>query len=121
MDVVDHTAQLELRMREKVALSLSQMDKDEFANAIEGGNVNFLVLSSVRVLVRKMPAGKDDATEPYMSANIVEAAEQDLLIPKAMPDASMTFVSELLKSLPPTSDRMIVAPSAFSESRCTPA
>ena len=108
-------------MRQKVALSLSDMDMDEFVREIESGAINFPVLSSVRVLVRKMPAGKDDATEPSVSAIIAEAVEQDLLIPKAMPNASMTFVSELLKSLPPTSDRMIVAPSAFSESRCTPA
>ena len=72
-------------MREKVALSLSEMDKDEFVRGIQSGAINFPVLNSVRVLVRKMPAGKDDATEPSVSAIIFEAAEQQLLIRRLCP------------------------------------
>ena len=41
---------------------------------------------------------------------IVEVADQVLDIPKAMPNASMNFVTELLAPLPPDNDRMPVAP-----------
>ena len=116
VEAIDHTAQLELRMREKVALLLSEMDQDEFVREVERGGVNFPVLCSIRVLVRKQLAAQgaggseEGAPEHSVSAIIVEATEQDLGIPKAMPNASMTFVNELLKTLPPAPDRMIVAP-----------
>jgi hypothetical protein len=119
VDVVDFTAQLELRMREKVALSLSDMDKEEFVREVECGGINFPPLCSARVLVRKTPAAQGSAAEAstgggalehYVSAIIVEAVEQEFEMPKAMPNASMTFVNDLLNSLPPAPGRMIVAP-----------
>ena len=110
IDIIDYTAQVELRMREKVALELADLSKEEFAREAECGGINFPVLSSVRVLVKK---AADGAAEHSVSAIIVEATEQDLGIPKAMPNASMTFVSELLKTLPPAADRMIVAPLMY--------
>ena len=57
VDVLDCTAQIELRMREKVALELSMIDHTEFVKEAESGGVAFPTLSSIRVLVRK------DATE----------------------------------------------------------
>ena len=112
-DVLDCTGQLELRMREKVALELSMMDnKDEFVADAKSGGVNFPTLCSIRVLVRKEPHGgaTEGAPEHFLSSIIVEAAEQDMAIPKAVPNASMASVVELLKILPPGHDRMIVAP-----------
>ena len=104
-------------MREKVALELAELSKEEFAKEAEKGGINFPVLCSVRVLVRKAQAttghAADGAAEHSVSAIIVEAAEQDLAIPEAMPNASMTFVSELLKTLRPAADRMIVAPLGY--------
>ena len=117
VDIIDYTAQVQLRMREKVALELAELSKEEFAKEAEKGGINFPVLSSVRVLVRKAQAttghAADGAAEHSVSAIIVEAAEQDLAIPKAMPNASMTFLNELLKTLPPAADRMIVAPLRY--------
>ena len=108
IDVLDCTAHLELRMREKVALELSMMDQVEFVNEAKSGGINFPTLCSMRVLVRK--DATEGAPEAFMSAIIVEAAEQDLESPKAMPNASMASLMELLKALPPGPDRMIVAP-----------
>ena len=50
---VDHTAQVTLRMREKVALGLSEMDKEEFVREARCGGINFPLLCSVRVLVSR--------------------------------------------------------------------
>ena len=61
VDVVDHTAQVELRMREKAALSLSDLDKEEFLRETKSGGINFPVLCSIRVLVRKDQRTKDAA------------------------------------------------------------
>ena len=62
----------------------------------------------MRVLVRK--EATEGASEHFVSSIIVEAAEQDLAIPKAMPNASMASLVELLKAFSPGPDRMIVAP-----------
>ena len=72
-------------MREKVALERAELSKEDFANEAEKGGINFPVISSVRVLVRKAQAttghAADGAAEHSVSASIVEAAEQDLAIP----------------------------------------
>ena len=111
VDVVDCTAQLELRMREKVALELSMMNREEFVNEAKSGGINFPTLRRIRVLVRKDAAGgaTDGAPEHFVSSITVEATEQDLAIPKAMPNASMASVVEILKASSPDPDRMIVA------------
>ena len=90
VEVIDHTARLELRMREKVALSLCEMEKEEFVREVENGYIHFPVLTSGRVLVRKMQAGKDDGTEPSVSAIIVETTGQNFVIPKAGPQSFRT-------------------------------
>jgi hypothetical protein len=109
--VMDHTGALELRMREKTALELAGVDtKEDFAELASKGGLNFPLLSSMRISVRSKPMDTDGATEHTLLAVIVEVAEQELYIPKAMPNASMTFVSQLLASLPLDADRMIVAP-----------
>ena len=85
------------------------MDKDEFVAEAKSGGINFPTLCSIRVLVRKDPqeGATEGAPEHFLSSIIVEAAEQDMAIPKAVPNASMASVVELLKVLPPGHDRMI--------------
>ena len=55
--IVDRTGALELRMREKVALELSsQLSKADFIHEAESGGLNYAILCSVRVLVKKTAA-----------------------------------------------------------------
>ena len=75
--------------------------KEEFADLASKGALNFPVLCSLRVVVRKKP----DVLDVF----VVEATEQDLC-PRAMPNASMDFLSQLLISLPADPNRMLVAP-----------
>ena len=107
-DVLDCTGQLELRMREKTALELSMMAREEFVEEAKSGGINFPTLCSIRVLVCK--ESRAGGSEPFVSAIIVEAAEQNLTSPKVMPNASTIALVELLKALPPGPDRMVVAP-----------
>jgi hypothetical protein len=104
MRVMDSTGTVELKMRESTALELSGEDnKETFAEMASKGGLNFPILCTIRVCVRK-------SAERGLDAIIVEAAEQDLLCPRAMPNASMDFVSQLLLSLPSDANRMVVAP-----------
>ena len=110
----DHTGQVEMRMREKAALELGGMDKDDFLREVANGGLNFPVLASVRVNIRKTTSScaTEQTAENAVSAIIVEATEQPLHFPKAFPNASMNFVNDLLKSLGIRApDRMIVAPA----------
>jgi hypothetical protein len=119
--VQDHTAQVELRMREKAALELSgHGDREAFCEEVRTGGLNLPVLASVRVVVRKNSPKSDShattdasASEHAISAIIVEAVEQEMKVPKAMPNASMNFVNDLVKHLGGvTPDRMLVAPAS---------
>jgi hypothetical protein len=120
--VQDHTAQVELRMREKAALELSgHGDRDAFCEEVRTGGLNFPVLASVRVVVRNKNSTTSDArasadasaSEHAVSAIIVEAVDQDMKVPKAMPNASMDYVNTLLKHLGGIGvDRMLVAPAS---------
>ena len=51
----------------------------------------------------------EDATEDKIDAIIVEAMYQDLC-PRAMPNASMDFLTQLMHTLPTDLGRMVVAP-----------
>ena len=110
--VVDPTGTVELKMREKAVLDLSgASDKDEFTDLASVGGLNFPILTSMRVAVSKRKEeGASEHTESRLSAIIVEAAEQELLVPKAVPNASMGYLNQLLQSLPLDSNRMLVAP-----------
>jgi hypothetical protein len=67
----------------------------------------------MRISVRKT-----GATEHGLSAVIVEATQQEVHIPKAIPNASMTSVTELMALLPIDTDRMLIAPiSAVAHQR----
>jgi hypothetical protein len=110
--VVDPTGTVELKMREKAVLTISgARDKDEFTDLASMGSLNFPILTSMRVAVSIWKEkGASEHTEGRLSAIIVEATEQDLLVPKAVPNASMEYLNQLLLSLPLDSNRMLVAP-----------
>ena len=115
----DIHGQVHLRMREKAALDLSQLpDRNQFTEDTRNAELNFPILASVRVRVRKTSgnAANDTAeagvAENAISAVIVEATEQTIENPKSMPNASMNFVIDLLKPLGiQGSDRMTIAPA----------
>ena len=105
--VSDRTGSVELRMRDKAALELSGLGtKDDFINEAKIGALNFPILCSLRVNVKRSTAEEhsDD-----LSAIIVEA-EPQLLDLTAMPNKSFQELQVLLSMLPLSSNRMIVAP-----------
>ena len=127
VQVIDTSGALVLKMREKAALELSgQTSAKIFAELASKGALNFPILCSLRVRLRRVlqstTATSQDApgdtqstfpegTESTVQAMIVEAAEQDLS-PQAMPNASMDFLSQLLRALPSDEAKMLVAPIA---------
>ena len=118
LKIMDHSGQLELRIREKTVLSLSGFDKDEFVTEAANGGINFPILCSVRVHLtwdheiasEEDASSQAGASEHRLSAIIVEAAAQCLDSNRSNPNASMTFINDILKPLPPTHDRVISAP-----------
>ena len=108
--VIDSTGSLELRMREKAALALScASDAKTFQTLASKGALNFPILCSVRVTMRKATKTQDGAGDE-IDAVIVEAEEQDLFCPRALPNSSMKYLSELLHALAPDPSRMVAAP-----------
>ena len=109
--LIDRTGAVELRMREKVASELSGLaDKDEFIAETKTGALNFCILHSARILVKKKPTSEDDPDE-VLSAIIVEAAQQKLE-EEFEPNASMIELQNLVNLLLGNVERMIVAPIA---------
>ena len=107
--VIDHSGAFTTKMREKAALELSgQSNKEEFADLVSKGALNFPILCSLRIAVRKN-SKSGDTTEDRLDAVIVEATQQDLW-PQAMPNASMEFLSQLMLTLPADLGRMVAAP-----------
>ena len=105
--VSDRTGSVELRMREKAALELSGLGtKDDFINEAKTGGLNFPILCSLRVNVKRSNA---EENSDDLSAIIVEA-EPQLLDLTAMPNKSFQELQVLLNMLPLSSNRMIVAP-----------
>ena len=107
--IEDYSGQVELRMREKAALEFSGLEScNQFCEEVRIGGLNFPVLASIRVLVRKQtPATEESdkqieketnsASEHNISAVIMEATEQLVGEPKALPNASMHYLGELMK------------------------
>ena len=115
--VVDSSGTFTGRMREKAALDLSgQESKEAFADLASKGALNFPILCSLRVAVRKdsgtCAPEQGGGAENHFDAIIVEAAEQDFLCPRAMPNASMSFLSELMRRMPSDTSKMLAAPIA---------
>ena len=117
--VIDHSGKITTRMREKAALELSGLSsKEEFADLASKGALNFPILCSMRIAVRKKQKSEGEA-EDRLDAIIVEATQQDLCL-RAMPNASMDFLSQLMLALPADPTRMVVAPvSAVRHARHT--
>ena len=110
--VIDSTGTVELKMRAKAVLELSGVsDKNEFMNLASNGALNFPILSSMRIAVSKR---KEDSAaehaEDRLNWIIVEATEQAVLIPQAVPNASMEYLTQLMISLPQSSNRILAAP-----------
>ena len=111
--VVDSTGTLELRMREKAALSLAGVDdKEEFTDLASEGALNFPILTSLRVVLQstKNEESALEHADKKFNAIIVEAVEQDILGRKVLPNKSMEYLIQLTHSLPADSNRMLVAP-----------
>ena len=97
--VIDSSGTSTIKMHEKAALELSgQGSKEEFADLASKGALNFPILCSLRIVVQTKP-NSEDAAENKLDVFKVEAVEQDLC-PRAMPNASMEFLSHLMRSLP---------------------
>ena len=76
--VIDSTGTVELRMWQKAALSLSGMtEATEFVELAAKGALNFPILCSIRVTMRKS-TWTGDAGGEYVDTVFVEAASQDL-------------------------------------------
>ena len=115
----DHTGEVELRMREKAALEFSGLsDRDSFCDEVRTAGLNFPILASVRVALRKnggTPDSQDSQaslTEQPISAVVVEAMEQPVDCAKSIPNASMNYVNHCLQHFGTRApDRMLVAPA----------
>ena len=107
--VIDSTGTVEIRMREKTALILSGApDAETFAELVEKGALNFPILCSIRITMRK--STRSEFEGDYMDTCIVEAVEQDLLCPRSLPNSSVNYLTELLHAAAPDPSRMIAAP-----------
>ena len=107
--VIDSTGTVDIRMREKAALSLSGApDAATFAELVERGALNFPILCSIRVTMRKSTRSEFEGDS--MDTCIVEAVEQDLLCPRSLPNSSVNYLAELLHAAAPDPSRMIAAP-----------
>ena len=119
VQVIDSSGALVLKMREKAALELSgQTSAKEFAELASKGALNFPILCSLRVRLRRVlqsttATSQDEPgdTQSTFQAMIVEATEQDLS-PQAMPNVSMDFLTQMLRALPSDEAKMLVAPIA---------
>ena len=126
VQVIDTSGALVLKMGEKAALELSgQTSAKTFAELASKGALNFPILCSLRVRLRRVlqstTATSEDApgdtqsifpegTEDTVQAMIVEATEQDLS-PQAMPNVSMDFLTQMLRALPSDEAKMLWHPS----------
>ena len=111
--VIDGAGTIEIRMREKAALSLSgALDAATFADMAAKGVLNFPILSSIRITMRKSTRTEDVSHDggDNMDICIVEAAEQNLFCPRSLPNASLNYLGELLHAVAPDPTRMIAAP-----------
>ena len=85
-------------MREKAALALAGVsDKETFVDLASKRALNFPLLCSVRIAIRKQmrkadetqSTQTDESGETGLDAIIVEAAGQDLVSTRSLPNASM--------------------------------
>jgi len=127
VQVIDTSGAHVLKMREKAALELSgQTSKEAFAELASKGALNFPILCNLRIRLRRVlqstqPSTQESSgekqnnsredTEDNVEAMIVEATEQELC-PQAMPNASMDFLTQLVRALPSDEIKMLVAPIA---------
>ncbi len=108
--LVDSTGSVDIHTREKTALTLSgQSERDSFVSSVERGALNFPILCSAKVVVKKS-SRTGGAGGDYVDTCIVEAVEQDIICPRSLPNKSVNFLSDLLRTVAPDPSRMIAAP-----------
>ena len=99
-----------MRMRQKTALSLAGLtEAKEFVDLAAKGALTFPILCSIRVIMRRSTRAHGAGGE-YVDTVVVEAAPQDTLCPRSMPNASLNYLAELLHMVSPDPTRMIAAP-----------
>ena len=114
--IEDLSGQIELRAREKAVLELSGLsDREEFCKEVANAGLNFPILVTARIHVRKTDAS-DQASQGNggtVSAVIVEMTEQNWEIARSIPNASYNYLNDAMMFFGnPSPDRMCVAPSA---------
>ena len=86
-------------------------NRDDFIRLAWNGGLNFPILSSMRIAVTKSKADSAaEHVEDRLNWIIVEATEQSIVIPKAIPNASMEYLIQVVSSLPEDTNRMLSAP-----------
>ena len=106
--MVDRSGTVEVRIREKAALDLSCLsNKEEFLQEAEQRGLNFPILCSVRIHLKKGSPPEEES----ISAIVVEAEAQKLDI-QSIPNTSVLELIGLLKALTVNVERLIVAPIA---------
>lgn len=99
-------------MRETAALGLSGApDAEPFAELVERGALNFPVLCSIRITMRK--STRSEFEGGYMDTRIVVAAEHDLHCPRSLPNSSVNYLTELLHAAAPDPSRVVAAPMSL--------
>ena len=117
--VNDFTGSIQLGMREKAALQLAGLDpsdpdsKQRFATMANEGDVQFPMLASVLVHLKKDDAKLQNSQEtfgnqesPEVRLTIVEAQEQDI---SQLPNASLLELLAYVKECAPRMDAMLPA------------
>ena len=90
----DQSGAIDLRTRDKPALEHSSLsNKEEFKEESKQGGLNFPILCSVRVHLKKQ---KSDDEQESISAVVVEAAAQDFS-KMSMPNTSVLELHKLFK------------------------
>ena len=110
--LIDRSGTIEVRMREKAALALTSLSsKEEFIEEAKQGALNFPILCSVRVHLKKQISATEHDS---ISAIVVEAESQSFSMDN-MPNTSVLELHSLLKELHVNVERLIVAPIACVE------
>ena len=108
--VMDDWGQMTLRMRESTALQASNMEtKEAFVEAVQKGGLQFPLLSSIRVRVKRGSASANGSSQddPLIDAIIVEA-EQQSIEEACRPNSALMAVAQASKPLGGSTACMVV-------------
>lgn len=108
--VMDDWGQMTLRMRESTALQASNMEtKEAFVEAVQKGGLQFPLLSSIRVRVKRGSASANASSQddPLIDAIIVEV-EQQSIEEACRPNSALMAVAQASKPLGGSTACMVV-------------